>query len=164
MKMKRSFWKILVNIIIGFSGIVYLFALYYFTIGKIPYLPGLTGNLHLANFVPFKTIAEYISFVGQGGAKRRIAIVNLIGNLILTVPLAIYLPFFIKHLRSLWKTMSISLLVILAIEFYQLISGRGSFDVDDIILNLLGATAGYGIWKTRPAQWITARIQLDTSS
>lgn len=160
MKMKKPLWKIIVNIVIVLSCIVYLAALYYFTIGKVPYLPGLTVNRHLANFVPFRTIVEYMSEIGQGGGTGRIAVRNLGGNLILTLPLAIYLAYFFKPLRKLWKTLAVSLLVILGIELFQLLSGRGSFDVDDIILNLLGSAAGYGIWKTRPAQWITKALQL----
>ena len=158
--MKRPFWTIVINIVIGLSFIVYLLALYYFTIGKVPYLPGLMPNRHLANIVPLKTISEYISFIIKGNLQWRIAVINLVGNIILTVPLAIYLAYFIRPFRKLWKILAVSMAVILLIEIYQFFSGRGSFDIDDIILNLLGAAAGYGIWKTRPVQWIAGKLTL----
>ena len=29
----------------------------------------------------------------------------------------------------------------------QILTRRGSFDVDDFILNMIGAAVGYGVWK-----------------
>jgi glycopeptide antibiotics resistance protein len=40
------------------------------------------------------------------------------------------------------------------IEVLQLLTRRGSFDIDDIILNTLGALIGLTIWKTKAIQYI----------
>ena len=43
--------------------------------------------------------------------------------------------------------------IMLAVEVAQLFTLRGSFDVDDLILNLLGAAIGYLIYRwTEPAK------------
>lgn len=38
--------------------------------------------------------------------------------------------------------------IVLIVELLQFISGIGSADIDDVILNVFGAFIGYGIWKT----------------
>ncbi len=42
--------------------------------------------------------------------------------------------------------------IVLAVEALQLLLQIGVFDIDDFILNLLGAALGYGIWKWKPIQ------------
>ena len=42
--------------------------------------------------------------------------------------------------------MLLSFAFVLGIEIFQLVSGFGAFDVDDIILNCLGAVMGYLIY------------------
>jgi len=39
-------------------------------------------------------------------------------------------------------------ILLFVIEVIQLVTRRGSFDIDDIVLNMLGALIGFGIWKT----------------
>lgn len=41
--------------------------------------------------------------------------------------------------------------IILFVEVIQFLFGRGSFDIDDIILNMVGIFIGYVIWKFVPA-------------
>lgn len=157
--MKKPLWKYLVNILIAGSCIVYLVILYYFTIGKSPAGP-VNVSTRIVNLIPFRTIAEYISFIVHGGGKRNIAILNLAGNILLTIPLAVYIAYFIRPFRKLWKVVCVSLAVIIAIELTEYITGRGTLDIDDVILNLVGAIIGYGFWKLRPIQWITEKCQL----
>ena len=40
-----------------------------------------------------------------------------------------------------------SMVLVLGIEFFQLFSAFGAFDVDDILLNCLGASLGFGCYK-----------------
>lgn len=141
------------HILITASFIIYLFALFYLTIGKsAPVM--INGMEQRANLIPFHTINNYLKQI-----TRLHAIVNLAGNLLLLLPMAVYLPYFIKALRSFWKDTLAVFAIILMIEITEYISRRGSFDVDDIILNLLGAMVGYGIWKLKPLQKLVAFIQ-----
>jgi glycopeptide antibiotics resistance protein len=81
-----------------------------------------------------------------------IPIKNLAGNLIMFLPMGIYLPYFIKRLNKA-SGLSITMIILLfVIEVIQLVTRRGSFDIDDFILNLLGALIGFGLWKMKFVQ------------
>jgi glycopeptide antibiotics resistance protein len=81
-----------------------------------------------------------------------IPIKNLIGNFIMFLPMGIYLPYFIKRINKA-SVFSISMIILLfVIEVIQLVTRRGSFDIDGFILNMLGALIGFGIWKMKFVQ------------
>lgn len=157
--MKKPLWKWLLNFLILISCIFYLMILYYFTIGKSSGGP-VNGTAQAVNLVPFKTISEYVSYIVYGGDKRNIAISNLMGNVVLTIPMAVYIAYFIKRFRKFWRVIFVSLVAILAIETIQFITGHGTLDVDDVLLNLVGSAIGYGFWKLKPIQWLTMKCQL----
>mgnify|MGYP003415948985 FL=1 len=50
-----------------------------------------------SNFIPIRTISEYIKAIFEGSINIDISIKNLVGNLILFSPMGIYLPYFIKN-------------------------------------------------------------------
>lgn len=105
-----------------------------------------------SNFVPFKTIITYVKAISDGSMNLDIPIKNLIGNFIMFLPMGIYLPYFIKRINKV-SVFSISIIILLfVIEIIQLVTRRGSFDIDDFILNMLGALIGFGIWKTKVVQ------------
>lgn len=63
-------------------------------------------------------------------------------------PLAIYLPFFFRKMRSFKADFSTILVVDFAIEMLQFLFRIGSVDIDDVILNMVGVILGYVVWKT----------------
>jgi len=65
-------------------------------------------------------------------------------NIIAFVPLGVFLGIFNY---SPLKALIISLLITFCIELFQFISCLGYGDVDDIILNMLGAAIGYLIFR-----------------
>ena len=92
------------------------------------------------NLIPFKTIVSYINNANSLNEAVR-AISNVIGNLCLFVPIGFLFPIASKKV-SLKRFIIFVLLLILAIEAVQFYVGR-SADIDDLILNLLGALCGY---------------------
>ncbi len=67
----------------------------------------------------------------------------LIGNFVMFLPLGFFLPFVSKKVNN--KSIFLfAALIPAAVELLQLIFGR-SFDVDDLICNFIGITAGYFI-------------------
>ena len=106
------------------------------------------------NLIPFRTIGEYIRAIFDGSMNLSIPIQNLFGNLLLFFPLGIYLPLFFKKLKSWKKYMVTIFIILLGIELVQIFTRRGSFDVDDLILNVSGAMIGCLLWKTRILQWL----------
>ena len=97
------------------------------------------------NFIPFKTIVEYIQRYSDG--YRSLATVNLLGNLALFVPMGMALPCVSKKLNRFWKVVLCVLGMVVMVEVTQGILRVGSIDVDDVIFNVVGAMIGYGIIK-----------------
>ena len=100
------------------------------------------------NIVPFKTIISYITRLLNGNLNLSIFIKNIGGNLIMLMPFALFILILndkIK-LKSFIKTVFI---VSLCIEVLQFITQSGSCDIDDIILNVLGATIMIRILQTK---------------
>ncbi|UOQ86900.1 VanZ family protein [Gracilibacillus salinarum] len=107
-----------------------------------------------SNFVPFKTMSTYIRAMFDGSMNANIPIENLFGNLLLFLPMGIYVPFFIEKLNK-WRVFTVLMsIILLIIETVQLVTLRGSFDIDDFILNMIGALIGFGVWRTKIVQRI----------
>lgn len=96
-----------------------------------------------ANLKPFSTI--YL-FYRSKRLRDEYKYDNIGGNIIGFVPLGILLPALFLSLRSIWRVALISFCISLIFETTQLLTGLGSFDVDDIILNTAGGIAGYIVY------------------
>ena len=99
-------------------------------------------NLKRANFIPLRTIWELIS-VKFGS----FAIQNIAGNIVLFIPLGIFLPMLMPAFKSFKKILAIGFFLSLSFELIQLITVLGFFDIDDTILNTFGSLIGFWIWK-----------------
>lgn len=150
------------NLIIRISFIIYIFALCVILFG------GSRGHwadfsiLQYAamqmNLVPFETIALYIRAMVRGTINLEIAIANLLGNFLLFMPMGVYLPFIFKKIRTLLDYVLYMIPVLMMVELVQLLTKRGSFDIDDLILNLSGAIVGFCLWKSEAGQKVCKRI------
>ena len=89
------------------------------------------------NCVPFFTISGYFS---RGNAE--LFLINILGNLGIFAPLGFFPPLLWKRWRKWYKTMLLGMGISALIECLQVFTLR-SVDVDDVILNTLGALAGY---------------------
>ena len=98
-----------------------------------------------SNLTPFKTIIGYI--VNPISAK--IAIGNVIGNIIIFIPIGLLTPFLVLKKYEFWFSFRVSLLasfgISLMFEVIQLLTYFGSFDVDDLLLNTFGGVLGFSI-------------------
>ncbi len=101
------------------------------------------------NFVPLFTVKKYIWVLTNSSSNYLIrhAFINLVGNVIMFVPLGVLTPFVWTKLRIFWKWLFYTVLTIICIEVIQLFTLLGSCDIDDLILNIIGAVIGYGIFK-----------------
>lgn len=91
-----------------------------------------------ANFTPFRTIRMYIVY-----AYKLNSFENLVGNILIFVPFGFGLPYVFQKGRYFPVMLLNAFVFVLGIEVFQLFSAFGAFDVDDIILNCLGAVWGY---------------------
>ena len=95
-----------------------------------------------ANLLPFKTILPYL--LGEKGLM--IAFINLVGNIVLLVPIGFLVPFINRNM--VWKeSLVLAAATGFSIEGMQALFQVGIFDIDDIILNGLGVVLGYWIFR-----------------
>ena len=113
-----------------------------------------------SNFIPFKTITLYLGYLADGTINRNIAIENLIGNLLIFAPMGILLPCLFKSLRKFSKFAIVMLIMLISVEVGQLLTFTGSIDIDDVILNLLGAALFFCLAKTNICQRLLRRIYI----
>lgn len=86
------------------------------------------------NLVPFTEIFRY-----EVGSE--LFIFNVLGNILIFIPFGYFISHFINA-KKIWPILIVSLLTSVTVEFVQLNIGR-SFDIDDILLNVVGAIAGF---------------------
>lgn len=114
----------------------------------IPYRELLARN---ANFKPLLTIRNYLYVVrfGKDGDLVRHCIINLGGNIFLFIPAGYLFPRVFPRLRRFFPFVFTCLMIMVTVEVLQLFTLLGSFDVDDLILNLFGMLVGYIICLIR---------------
>ncbi|RDW16426.1 VanZ family protein [Oceanobacillus arenosus] len=88
------------------------------------------------NWIPFSTIGFYLA----GNATPLVAFYNLAANIVLFIPFGL-IPMMAGKSNAM--RFLIPLVFISLIEFCQFITQRGSLDIDDLILNMLGVFVGY---------------------
>lgn len=106
-----------------------------------------TGDWHsihggLINLVPFRSTIRYLTEFDSYNID--IILMNTLGNVIIFIPFGFLIPLLFKQINNVKMVSKIFIKFILLIESLQLITFTGVFDIDDIMLNMLGALIGYG--------------------
>lgn len=118
--------------IIHLGFIIYILSLFYVvTFQDVNY-----GN---SNFTIFKEMFRY-----EFGSK--LFIKNVLGNILMFIPLGIFVSHYLNSKKVLWPLI-ITTISSITIEITQMKIGR-VFDIDDIILNIIGGIIGYLFYKT----------------
>lgn len=136
------------------SFVGYLVALLYVTVFAYWYpgrdVPSLTW--WMVNLVPLRTILELARPEHVTQAVRQLA-----GNIVMFVPMGLLLPALDTRRRSLGRLAIAALAASISIELLQLVLRLAgvmsrSIDVDDVILNTLGALLGWALWRVMHAR------------
>lgn len=99
------------------------------------------------NLIPFETIVLFLRALGNSSpGTRSHAVINLIGNVIMFIPLGFLLAALWPRLRKVRKIVAVTFLIIFLVELTQMLTLVGSFDTDDLILNIIGSMLGYGLF------------------
>ena len=110
----------------------------------LPYLHQLPMHVNLR---PFRTIRLYLGLLSaQRPSLVRIAIVNLLGNVGMFVPLGFLLPVVLPRLAKWYRCLLTAAGIIALVELLQMLFLVGACDIDDLILNLTGTALGYGLF------------------
>ena len=138
------------------------FAFYVLVLIKLLFLDrapfGYRNILHHINLVPFKTLHGYVEMIANNRINFDVAIKNLVGNLILFFPMGILLPCLFSWVRGWKRFLLVMLGMLLAVELLQLMLLVGTFDVDDLLLNLIGAVCGFALLYLPFLNWCLRRI------
>ncbi len=102
------------------------------------------------NLILFRTISSQVSLFKIIPTS---VIKNLFGNIAIFVPFGTLFPMGYEAMRKYHRVFLVGLVYILVIECAQLICMLGAFDVDDIILNSMGISCGYALFKIIQKVW-----------
>lgn len=97
------------------------------------------------NIIPFNTIIEYATGLFNSLLDRRTIFLNLFGNIVCLMPLALFIPILFNKIDNSKKFLLTIIGTSVCIELTQLTFGIGSCDIDDVILNTFGAIICYKI-------------------
>lgn len=114
----------------------------------------------ITNFHPFETVILYLRALKYNYIGTEIPISNLIGNMLLFMPMAIFLPCLFRPMRKFWVFAVVMIVLLVAVEALQLLLSCGSCDVDDVLLNLVGTMTVYGILKIPAVNRLLKRLYL----
>ena len=107
-------------------------------------------HLETSNFIPFATIIGYVSGMVSNDINTGIVIINLVTNLLLFAPMGFFIPMlFQDKIKNTKQFLIIIIILTFLVEIIQFITYRGSTDIDDIILNTIGASIVYILMKTK---------------
>ena len=98
------------------------------------------GQVVEPNFIPLRTIGIYLANLDSGFWLR-----NLVGNLVLLLPVGLIGPIVFPWMDRWWRVLPAAVALSLAIEVAQLWVPDRSADVDDLLLNVVGAMLGYAM-------------------
>ena len=115
--------------------------------------------MNRVNLIPFRTVLEYLN---SFSIPFHTKIINLLGNTLAFAPFGFFAHVILNKKPSLLKFTLLMISASFLIEVIQLIFLVGSCDIDDIILNVLGAVFSYLIFKTKICKKIIRQITLNT--
>ena len=101
------------------------------------------------NFVPFKSIIGYVGELIRGSNEQRDILVHLLGNLALYMPLGFFIMTLFGSMNKGKYYFPTVLAIMVGLRALQYSLGYGRFDVDDILLNLLGAAFVFMIFDIK---------------
>ena len=130
---KNQLSDIYLKYLTGFFTVAYLILL-----GNLLFVSGRYGAAsRQVSLIPFKTIVSYLQSIFY--SKNYVAIINIVGNIVLFVPIGFVFSIYIKN-RLL--NFMILFMVPICIEILQFIMASGVTDIDDVILNIFGEMIG----------------------
>lgn len=100
---------------------------------------------HNINLTPLHTITHFCDLLSykDNAFLIRLAVVNLVGNVAVFIPLGFFLPGLFARQRKLRWFLPTVVLLIIGVELAQLFTLRGICDIDDLILNIPGILLGF---------------------
>jgi len=101
------------------------------------------------NLIPFATIKLFCVGYHNNWVSLSAFVENIIGNIAVFMPFVLFLPVIFHRINNAFKFFIVISVVIICMEFLQILFLTGSADIDDYILNISGAMAAYGFSRIK---------------
>lgn len=123
-----------------------LFAFYLLLLIDVVFLSRMSAgrSIRLVNLIPFQSILSYIHV--DDGIRYRLVDVNIWGNILMFVPMGIYVPL-IRKKSTFLQTLLCLVILSFLIESVQYLFFLGSADIDDVVLNATGGVLGWLFYR-----------------
>lgn len=111
------------------------------------------------SLMPLQTIRYQLALIemGRNPYLVRFAVGNLVGNVVMFIPLGFFLPCLFRRQRR-FRTLFVSVTaIVLVVETLQALTHLGAADIDDLLLNVPGALLGYGVFRFPPVNRMLER-------
>ncbi|MDE5770879.1 MAG: VanZ family protein [Ruminococcus sp.] len=124
-------------------GLILLYALFLRRMGHGNALTYTEYLKYMSNFIPFMSVYNLVTAPFISDYDILNFLINFVGNILLFIPWGFLLPLYFKSLRTFKRFIRTTLISVLLIESVQLFTMLGSFDIEDILLNTVGACIGF---------------------
>ncbi len=126
-----------------------LFALYIAVLVYFMFFSDMLGRTDTTqayehNLILFREIRRFWTYRSRFGFFS--VFLNLAGNVLVFMPFGLLLPIMSKKLKGFFRVVLLGFILSLAVESIPLATGTGCFDVDDLLLNTIGAALGFLIY------------------
>ena len=114
------------------------------------------GGFRELQLQPFRTLKLFWDALisNKNLGMRTHSFINLVGNVAMFVPLGFCVPWIWQRWQKFWRHLFFMTVIILCVELSQFALCLGTCDVDDLLLNLVGTTLGFVLWKALALRWI----------
>ena len=156
----RNFWLKILFIIYCLLLITVLFLNNEYRMGGFENISTFSKeHFETSNIIPFSTIIGYISGTISNDFNTSIVIINLVTNLLLFASMGFFIPIlFQDKIKNIKQFIAMIIILTLLVEILQFITYRGSTDIDDIILNTIGASIVYMLMKTKVIKKLLEKV------
>jgi len=110
------------------------------------------------NLIPFKSIIE--QFENFSISNARDFIVNILGNLAAFAPMGLFVPILFQRINNLLRFIVLIISMTVFVELMQFITMAGSADIDDVILNSVGAIIIYVTIQIKFVKGVFCKLHL----
>lgn len=97
------------------------------------------------NLIPLHTILGYMANANSHNMKT--TVINLAGNIGVFVPFGVLIPILFDGLKRFGRFIGWFTASVIVLELLQTFLRVGTGDVDDVILNGIGASCGYMLYR-----------------
>lgn len=110
------------------------------------------------NIIPFKTINNYIITYMHHNISFNAILYNIIGNLVAFTPCAFFMPMLFKKQNNFFIFLITMIIIVIVIEALQFLTLSGACDIDDLILNVGGASIMFLLLKIKPIRILKEKL------